>query len=749
MGGTQTKPCGAYADVKELEYISALHQTSTPIRKDGSIIDEDVRMFLMSRYGIRVSLLDVRNRIFGTFGECGRVDVDEYIITTTPPTSTKEEQVIAKEDDKLGKETVDDAPLPPVIASIASVPSDVKHDSTGVLATIGESGEETVPPPVFASISNVLQNSEELSLGEDTVLPITPVPSSDEVLLANGGKVGEETAPSVSSGKESEEEIAPPVASGKVSEEEIALPVANGGEPGKETAPPVITSTTAVSDGVKNSISSIFKSSRDDGKSFMDLTQILSLLLVPELLKAERSLKAQKLQNNNDASPFAYHEKGDKRWPDNDLIDNALRIMLHDATGDGNPRPLTKETLQQILTFYGEIDTANDDVVLDDMLAALRDKSNTSADDETPILFDQYAFSHALTQDVRQYNIDSENWLTSNFYDVFESLKGKCNKNPSVLSRLNPFKTEDIGTSSTVIERVFTFAAIDYTADLFRERAFVLTLWLTWTLTYVAYVYDDRSLFDRIRISCMESADANLTIPSFGCSISQQIINWLCLMAQLSIMGTLFVVWASLGNSTLPTSIVWIVIGMVPAVMFVLAYFKELDLWFVTTAKVEGYVYMVVYIFSLIGGIVLFLASVLNMTQRVMYMKYDLDRNGVIDATEVQGQFSKWLIPGTVRLEACMKKSASFKMNQLLRNASVIHKIIDTENSVRDGVTETQYGKALLAYAQSSSRTEEIQMGFVKTWKKMYDGTLFEEDGIWFSSVSDSDSVCKFFFTNN
>jgi lipid-A-disaccharide synthase-like uncharacterized protein len=220
-------------------------------------------------------------------------------------------------------------------------------------------------------------------------------------------------------------------------------------------------------------------------------------------------------------------------------------------------------------------------------------------------------------------------------------------------------------------------------------------------------------------------------------------------MAQLSILGTLFVVWASLGNSTLPTSIVWIVIGMVPAVMFVLAYFMELDLWILTTAKVEGYVYMVIYIVSLIGGFVLLLASVLNITQRVMYMKYDLDGNGVIDATEVRGQFGKWLIPGMVRLEAAMKKSASFKTNQLLRNASEIHKIIDTENSVRDGVTETQYGKVLLAYAQSNSRTEEIQMGVVKTWKKMYDGTLFEEDGICFSSVSDSDSVCKFFFTNN
>jgi hypothetical protein len=38
MGAKQTKSCGSYADVKELEYISALHQTGTNgLRKDGSI----------------------------------------------------------------------------------------------------------------------------------------------------------------------------------------------------------------------------------------------------------------------------------------------------------------------------------------------------------------------------------------------------------------------------------------------------------------------------------------------------------------------------------------------------------------------------------------------------------------------------------------------------------------------------------------------------------------------------------------
>ena len=38
MGAKQTTPCGAFADVKELEYISALHQTGKiGLRKDGSI----------------------------------------------------------------------------------------------------------------------------------------------------------------------------------------------------------------------------------------------------------------------------------------------------------------------------------------------------------------------------------------------------------------------------------------------------------------------------------------------------------------------------------------------------------------------------------------------------------------------------------------------------------------------------------------------------------------------------------------
>ena len=44
MGQKHTKPCGSFADVKELEYISALHQTGKQLRKDGSIHGKNVCM---------------------------------------------------------------------------------------------------------------------------------------------------------------------------------------------------------------------------------------------------------------------------------------------------------------------------------------------------------------------------------------------------------------------------------------------------------------------------------------------------------------------------------------------------------------------------------------------------------------------------------------------------------------------------------------------------------------------------------
>ncbi len=47
------RPVGATADTQELDFIAALHQTDVEakLRKDGSIEDNDISLFLSSRYG--------------------------------------------------------------------------------------------------------------------------------------------------------------------------------------------------------------------------------------------------------------------------------------------------------------------------------------------------------------------------------------------------------------------------------------------------------------------------------------------------------------------------------------------------------------------------------------------------------------------------------------------------------------------------------------------------------------------------
>jgi len=58
------RPVGAAADLSELEYVSALHQTQPGlVRSDGSVRDIDIVHFLRSRYGLKVDAATVRETI--------------------------------------------------------------------------------------------------------------------------------------------------------------------------------------------------------------------------------------------------------------------------------------------------------------------------------------------------------------------------------------------------------------------------------------------------------------------------------------------------------------------------------------------------------------------------------------------------------------------------------------------------------------------------------------------------------------
>jgi hypothetical protein len=78
------RPIGAAADVNELEYITAIHQTTDDDNEtfiDGSIDANDVKVFLRSRYGIVATEDEVKELIFSDLGggNDGCIDLVEVV----------------------------------------------------------------------------------------------------------------------------------------------------------------------------------------------------------------------------------------------------------------------------------------------------------------------------------------------------------------------------------------------------------------------------------------------------------------------------------------------------------------------------------------------------------------------------------------------------------------------------------------------------------------------------------------------
>jgi hypothetical protein len=88
------RPVGATADTQELDFIAALHQTDVEakLRKDGSIEDNDISLFLSSRYGVQVTPEEVRETILdGLGGTGGYMDMMQLVSLLMVPVLRQEQ----------------------------------------------------------------------------------------------------------------------------------------------------------------------------------------------------------------------------------------------------------------------------------------------------------------------------------------------------------------------------------------------------------------------------------------------------------------------------------------------------------------------------------------------------------------------------------------------------------------------------------------------------------------------------------
>ena len=126
------------------------------------------------------------------------------------------------------------------------------------------------------------------------------------------------------------------------------------------------------------------------------------------------------------------------------------------------------------------------------------------------------------------------------------------------------------------------------------------------------------------------------------------------------------------------------------------------------------------YILALLGGFMLLFVELKTLTQILLPRRF-WEGNPIL---------RKFLIAGTIQMEALGKKASSFKVNRLICNANTIHK--DAMTGVA-GESETTFGRALLCFSKSSDRTEDVG-GHLWTFRKLYNMELFEEEGVWFTT---------------
>jgi hypothetical protein len=113
----------------------------------------------------------------------------------------------------------------------------------------------------------------------------------------------------------------------------------------------------------------------------------------------------------------------------------------------------------------------------------------------------------------------------------------------------------------------------------------------------------------------------------------------------------------------------------------------------------------------------------------IIFNNYDFTKNKL------------WSLIGfsSLKQELHIKKSAAFKLNQLAANALTIHY---QESSA--SVFKTYFGHALSSYTLHG--TEYVPAGgLLWFWGKALDGTILEEEGLWYSSRLVAANMIQFF----
>ena len=457
---------------------------------------------------------------------------------------------------------------------------------------------------------------------------------------------------------------------------------------------------------------------------FMDMMQLVSLLLIPKLREEQESRK-----------------QDSKTDEDNDLLLYTVEMLLHDVTGNRQPKPLTETLIRQIFQAYGETALSENDELVSRMM------KQAGATNGERVLLDAKTFCQALTSDLQDFNVENKDKLSTNFDDVMNTDKFHLTLTtetaPTVEARSDHTnKSGNTTTDSTVgiggvenndkaaadfeVPTAYTAPHIDNTADTFRSRPLVIFQWTFFVASFQTYLI--RVLNNEmLNIKC-NSFEQRATwiknVGAFFCTLGMNVLKWIVIMLAMSAIGLVYFGIGGIGNNIECKNPLHPLIGLLIALLCTL-----LPPFLIGRNTEDASQKFLEVVTLCLGGCaaILMLWHVIALT--------------IPTATRLWQRLQYILVPEAIHTEYNIKQAASYKINNMVTNALEVHR-----EKKQETVVPTHFGQALLNFAESRPKYERLG-GFCWTLKSMWNRSLFRREGLLFSGRLMSTNFIQFVIT--
>ena len=513
-------------------------------------------------------------------------------------------------------------------------------------------------------------------------------------------------------------------------------------------------------------------------ESMMQLPEIVSVLMVPFLLKARgliddvsaidspvKRFQAKNLPSQTsdlDRREFNHKCELSAQLTDrgsDEIVNLVLDIMLQDITGRRQPI-LNPELLQAVLKKFDLCELANDQRLLEEMIKC----AGSSA------VLNTQSFITALTHDVLLFDTSREVESTTNYFDVFRTsfsaggivdfentnvIINKISHWNDTISCLKCDSTVDMEglctiqdtethTSQAIDELIrtdtvknWTSSSIDSSLDNMRSKVLLVLLLLGFFMAANSDNFFIDTWADTVKKTCNPESNTD-TPQALLCHMGVATGVYFVRGLVYGFMGWLYVGLGSLGNTVRGRSIIPICIS-IGTIASANLYFllrgpnsmvrdgnlPHLELAGVATWSNSNLNYATYFGHYLSIGLG-FLAIGLQ-------LKNILRIVSIRNIGKTKHQNSILFSNRTVAAEAKLKQASSRKINSLVNNAMEIHKrarehSFDPDKDLRRRAMKTF--RACSAESEKATKTISV----LWTLKKILSGDLLAEEGIWISS---------------